>query len=131
MNSFFDKYKIYFLLAIPVVSLLLHWNVFKWDLAGVHCGRQMQTQQNIQHFYRHDSNILNPRISILSNKDELTILRYEFPLMQWSIGMTYHLTGESILVTRICMFLLGLITIAGTYLPATTVDPGRQRFTSK
>jgi len=103
------------LILTAISSLILHWKVFSYDLAGNHAIRQAQTQQNIQNFYRHDSNILNPTTDLLSNQNVREIRRFEFPVMQWSVAMVYHITGEYILVTRICMFLLGLGTLAGVY----------------
>ena len=70
---------------------------------------------NIRNFARLDSNILNPRISKY-NEGNSNILRYEFPLMQWTIGMTQRVIGERIEVVRIFMFLIGISSILGFYL---------------
>jgi hypothetical protein len=112
---FIKRLPLLYFTIIPLVSLLLHWKVFDQDLIGLHCMRQAQTQQNIQNFYRYDANILNPRINVLSHDSDRPIYRYEFPVMQWTVGMVYHLTGESFLVTRIAMFLLGIFTLGGLF----------------
>ena len=106
---------LFLFLLLSVHSLILHWDKLSLDIAGIHATRQAQTQQNIQHFYRYDSNILNPATNVLNDKGEPKILRYEFPIMQWVIAMIFRVTGESILVTRVLMFLLGLLTVGGMY----------------
>jgi Dolichyl-phosphate-mannose-protein mannosyltransferase len=99
---------------LPLLSMAIHWRIFSTDLIGVHLWRQSQTQLNIQNFYRYDFNILNPRVNI-TNLGPNTIYRYEFPIMQWSVACLYKLLGESIVITRIYMFFLGLCTIGGVF----------------
>ncbi|MFN0175047.1 MAG: glycosyltransferase family 39 protein [Saprospiraceae bacterium] len=92
----------------------MHLKVFSTDLIGKHLWRQSQTQINIQNFYRHDFNILNPRANV-TNWGETTIHRFEFPLMQWCIAGVHKVFGESITITRICLFLLGILTVYGFF----------------
>jgi hypothetical protein len=115
MNKLSPYRKYFLFLFIPIVSLLLHWKVFSYELGGIHAWRQSQTQQNILNFYRYDANILNPRTNVIDKNQQPTILRYEFPILQWSVAMIFHVTGESFPVTRALMFLLGLFTLAGMY----------------
>lgn len=96
-------------------SIVTHWEIFNKDLIGVHLWRQIQNQWNIRNFYREDNNILNPRIAAHNLGHEGNILRYEFPLMQWSIAQIQRLFGESIIVTRISMVIIGSFGIAGFY----------------
>jgi len=98
-----------------LTSVVTHWEIFNKDLIGVHLWRQAQNQWNIRNFYREDNNILNPRIAAHNLGHEGNILRYEFPLMQWSIAQVERVCGESILVTRVSMFLLGWCGILGFY----------------
>jgi uncharacterized membrane protein YuzA (DUF378 family) len=101
-------------LLIPIVSGVMHWHIFTTDLMGIHLWRQSQTQINIQNFYRHDFNIFNPRNnSFNGGKDN--IMRYEFPVMQWLIAANHKILGESIAITRISMFLIGLWGIWGLF----------------
>jgi hypothetical protein len=100
---------------LPVISIVMHWQVFRYELSGIHVIRQAHTQQNIQGFYRYDANILNPTSNDLTTANERTVLRYEFPALQWGVAMVWKLTGESVLVTRVLMFLLGLLTLGGLY----------------
>lgn len=103
-----------FLLLIPLVSGAMHWRIFTTDLMGIHLWRQAQTQINIQNFYRHDFNILNPRNnSFNGGKDN--IMRYEFPIMQWLVAANHKIFGESIAITRISMFLIGLWGVLGMF----------------
>jgi 4-amino-4-deoxy-L-arabinose transferase-like glycosyltransferase len=99
---------------LPVLSLAMHWRIFSTDLIGVHLWRQSQTQLNIQNFYRQDFNILHPRVNV-TNRAASTLYRYEFPLMQWCVAALYQGLGESVFITRVCMFLLGLCTVYGVY----------------
>ncbi len=96
------------------ISLALHWRIMPTDLSGKHLWRQSQTQINIRNFYRHDFNILNPRVDA-SPRPERMILRYEFPLMQWGIALVQKALGEHILITRTCLFLLGLLSFWGFF----------------
>ncbi|MEJ8842426.1 glycosyltransferase family 39 protein [Lacibacter sp. H375] len=116
-TSLFSKYRSALTIAVIIlVSILMHWSVFQKDLIGIHVWRQSQTQLNISNFYRVDNNILHPRVNILDTAGEPQILRTDFPLMQWTVAQLYHVFGESIVVTRICMFLLGIISITGFFL---------------
>lgn len=83
------------------------------NIQGSHLWRQSTTMWNIRNFTRHDANILNPRTASFNNGDNLN--RYEFPLMQWSIAMILRLTGEHMLLVRLCMFLFSCIGIIGFY----------------
>ena len=83
------------------------------DLMGMHVWRQTQTQSTINNFYEEDLNILNPRRNARGNGDG--IFRVEFPLMQWTVALHYKIFGNSILITRVYMFIIGLITIFGMY----------------
>lgn len=84
------------------------------EIQGVHTWRQSQTMWNIRNFARHDANILNPRVSHFNgNKDN--IYRYEFPIMQWIIGMFQRLFSEQILWVRLFMFLFGSLGVVGMF----------------
>lgn len=88
-----------------ILSLLLHLSPLQKDITGVHSWRQCQTMWNIRNFTRHDANILNPRVSHF-NFNEDNLYRYEFPVMQWSIGMIQRITGEDIRIVRFSIFLI-------------------------
>lgn len=104
-----------FSVLLIVVSVVCRAPIFSQDLSGVHVWRQSQTQLHIVNFYRHDFNILNPRHNMLNLNEGNTILRYEFPLMQWLIAANHRLLGESIQITRISLFLFSLITLLGVF----------------
>ncbi|MEZ4960067.1 MAG: glycosyltransferase family 39 protein [Saprospiraceae bacterium] len=112
MRKAIERYPFFFIGLIAAVSIALHWDKFPLDLAGVHSWRQAQTQQNIQNFYREDFNILNPRVNSSTHQEETPTYRYEFPIMQWGIALVYKVTGESFMVTRIMVFLIGLCSVA-------------------
>ena len=101
--------------ALTILSiLLLHWDVFPKELMGSHTWRQSQTRLNILNFYQHDPNILNPRVAQFNTGTNL--YRYEFPLMQWIIGMIHRMLGsEHILITRAMLFLIGSGSLLGFY----------------
>ncbi|NJL77016.1 MAG: glycosyltransferase family 39 protein [Saprospiraceae bacterium] len=102
-------------LLLLLVTTICHAPIFTQDLAGIHVWRQSQTQLNIINFYRYDFNILNPRHHALNINAGNTILRYEFPLMQWMIALNHKLFGPHIAVTRISLFLLSIITLLGVF----------------
>ena len=87
MKLSLSKIKIIALVAIPLVSILLHWNVFQMDLVSIHVWRQTQTQNTIQSFHEEDFNLFNPRQNHRGSGDG--ILRMEFPIMQWIFAGFY------------------------------------------
>lgn len=104
---------IFILSAGILLSLLMHLPHFHKDLISVHAWRQTQTQTTIQAFYEEDGNILNPRRYNRGSEDG--IFRMEFPLMQWLISRVYFITGSSVLVTRIFLFLTGIGCVIALY----------------
>lgn len=99
-----------FLVMFVGLSFFQHHRYLDTDIQGIHSWRQSQTMWNIRNFVRHDNNILNPRINRF-NGGEDNILRYEFPLMQWSIAQLQKVFSENIKVVRISVFLIGLLSI--------------------
>jgi hypothetical protein len=107
------KYKILMLIAIPVISMAMHFVHFDKDLVSIHVWRQTYTQNTINNFYTEDFNILNPRINERGDGDG--IYRLEFPLMQWLTAAIYKIFGPRLIFTRIFMFVIGLFAIWGMY----------------
>lgn len=97
----------------------MHWEHFSKDLMSVHVWRQAQTQSTIVNFYEEDMNILNPRKNDRGNSDG--IFRMEFPLMQWLVACLYKMFGNHLIITRICMFIIGLFTMIGLYKLLNTI----------
>ncbi|MDZ4748102.1 MAG: glycosyltransferase family 39 protein [Saprospiraceae bacterium] len=106
-------------LAAVLVSTVLHLHVFTLPIQGKDTWRQSKTAWNIRYFVRHDANILNPRQPYLNNKDN--IVRYEFPIMQWSIAMVEKVTGEHIIVMRLMVYLISLLTLFAVFKLAHTL----------
>lgn len=98
-----------------VTSVSLHAPIFHTDLIGIHVWRQMQNQTNVRNYYRYDNNILNPRIPALNLGQDGNILRYEFPMLPWSIAQLQRVFGESIVITRVVLFIIGLLGLLGFY----------------
>jgi len=97
---------------IPLLSVLMHFNIFTRDLVGVHVWRQTQTQTNIENFAKEDFNILNPRVNNLGRND---VFRMEFPIMQWLYACFYKIFGDHIIISRILSFITGLFCVWGIY----------------
>jgi 4-amino-4-deoxy-L-arabinose transferase-like glycosyltransferase len=91
----------------------MHFNHFGKELMSVHVWRQTQTQSTIVNFYEEDMNILNPRKNDRGNGDG--IFRMEFPIMQWLVACLFKLFGNHIIISRIFMFLVGLLSVLGIY----------------
>ena len=91
----------------------MHFKHFSKDLVSIHVWRQVETQTTIINFYEEDFNILNPRQNF--REDGGGLFRMEFPLMQWIVAALYKLFGDNLIITRLFMFLTGLITITGIY----------------
>lgn len=109
-----QKRTLVILISAIVLFVLMHIRIFPLDLIGFHVWRQTQTQTVIDNFYEEDPNILHPRIN--ARGDGTGIYRTDFPLMQWIIAGVYHITGNSVLVTRImmCLFsVLGMLFLYG------------------
>ena len=90
-----------------MLSFVLHIQIIPLDFQGKHAWRQTQTMWNIKNFTESDANILNPRVSHYNYNDS-NILRYEFPIMQWTIGMVQRLVGQHPAVVRIMIFLISI-----------------------
>lgn len=112
----FRQRKIILFLFIPLLSLSMHWHVFKTDLVGYHVWRQTQTQNTIESFYKEDFNILKPKISNRGNGPG--IFRMEFPIMQWTFACFYKVFGDHLIITRILSFITGLFKCMGNLLVA-------------
>ena len=101
------------LLSILAISFLMHFNDFSKDLMSIHVWRQTQTQSTIINFYEEDMNILQPHRNDRGDSDGM--FRMEFPLMQWLVACLYKVFGNHLIITRVCMFIIGLFTILGIY----------------
>ena len=101
------------LFTIAFLSLAMHFKHFSKDLMSIHVWRQTQTQSTIINFYEEDMNILNPRRNDRGKTEG--IYRMEFPLMQWLTACLYKVFGNHLIITRIFMFLIGLLTVFGMY----------------
>ena len=102
-------------IAFLATSYLQHSQYFKIDIQGIHAWRQSQTMWNIRNFVRHDNNILNPRINRFNGGQD-NLLRYELPVMQWTIAQFERHFGEKISYVRIGVFIIGLFSILGIFL---------------
>lgn len=70
---------------------------------------------NVKNFARHDANILNPRLSKWNTESGDNIVRLEFPILQWFIGMQYKLFGERIIIMRCIMMVIGLFGVLALF----------------
>lgn len=100
-------------LLIPILSGILHWNVFDKELQGVHLWRQAQTQTVVQNFAEIDRNILDPRVNNLIYEDG--IKRMEFPIMQWIYSWFYEWSGGKVSASRWATFVFGLVPVWGMF----------------
>ncbi|HZV71956.1 MAG TPA: glycosyltransferase family 39 protein [Saprospiraceae bacterium] len=101
------------LFTVLLFSIIMHLRIFTLPIQGKDTWRQSKTGWTIRNFVRHDANIFNPRQGYLT--DEGNIERYEFPIMQWSIAMIEKVTGEHILILRLCVYLISLLTLLAVY----------------
>ncbi|THH39959.1 glycosyltransferase family 39 protein [Neolewinella litorea] len=108
-----------FLLSL-LVSIGLHWTIFPLEIQGRHNWRQSQTMWNVRNFLHYDNDILNARVSHFNGSHD-NLLRYEFPVMQWSMAQVQRLTGESVLVARTTVWLIGVFGLVGFYLLLRTM----------
>ena len=104
----------YIILGILAFCFLLHIQIIPLDFQGKHAWRQTQTMWNIKNFVESDSNILNPRVSHYNHNDT-NIQRYEFPIMQWTIGMVQRALGQHPSIVRIMLFLICAWASIGFY----------------
>lgn len=104
----------YFSLSAIFICLVLRLHVFTLDIQGRHSWRQCKTMLNIRNFAEEDANILNPRVAHF-NQSESNIVRFEFPLMQWSIAMVVKSTSKHIIIVRLCMFAISLMSLLAMF----------------
>src|SRR5207253_4901995 len=96
-----------------MISLVMHFRVFQYDLIGYHVWRQTETQTVINNFSTEDFNILHPKIN--GDADTDRIRRMEFPIMQWLFAIFYKVFGNHIIISRILTFIIGLFSVFGIY----------------
>jgi hypothetical protein len=113
--KYFIGSKLHFIIALLIIliSVAMHFNHFNKDLIGMHVWRQTQTQATINSFYKEDFNILHPKKNDRGNGDG--IFRMEFPLMQWGVACLYKVFGDHLIISRVCMFIIGLLSVFGMY----------------
>ena len=102
------------LFVIVLISTVQHWNKFNLDIQGKHAWRQSATMWNVRNYVRHDSNILNPRLSHFNGGKD-NIVRLEFPLMQWLLSKVMLVFGEHIVTARLFMFGVSILSTLGMY----------------
>jgi hypothetical protein len=105
--------RILFFISPVLLSFLLHLQIFKLDVLGIHVWRQSQTQTVIYNFTFSDNNILHPQRFDLSSGS--TALLYEFPLYQWLVAQINHVIGYSVLNTRLFTFVCFVFLMFGFY----------------
>ena len=76
---------------------------------------------NVRNFLRYDNNILNPRVSHFNGRMNDNTMRYEFPVMQWGIAQVQRVFGDDMVVTRVCVWIIGVFGLAGFYLLLRTM----------
>ncbi len=113
-------------IGIPLVSLLMHWQVWGLPPTGPHVWRQTQTLQTIDSFVEEDFAIWNPRHLERGNGDG--IFRMEFPLFQWLVAAVSKYVGGGVLVARILTMVVGLSATLGIHF--FLLGLGRDRLTA-
>lgn len=108
-----EKIRNIILVSIVLISIVMHFNHFTKDLMSTHVWRQTETQSTINNFYEEDINIFNPRRNDRGDSDG--IFRMEFPIMQWLVAIQYKIFGNHLIITRLFMFLIGLLSVLGIY----------------
>lgn len=98
-----------------LISTYTHKDIFTQELNGVHLWRQAQNEWYVKNFLRTDNNILNPRIPAHNMGNPGNILRYEFPIMAWSIAQMKRVVGDRISVTRWFMYVMGCFGVLGLF----------------
>lgn len=110
------NYKIV-LVLIPTLSIVLHWHIFDRDLVGIHVWRQTETQTLVNNLSEGLGSITDPLYNDIG-KDGV---RMEFPVMQWTFAQFQKAFGDSIAVSRILTFIIGLLSVFGMFRLADTV----------
>jgi hypothetical protein len=108
-----SKHKLIVFGLIVLISTIMHFNHFSKELIGMHVWRQTQTQATINSFYKEDFNILHPKKQDRGSTDGT--FRMEFPLMQWGVACLYKIFGNHLIISRVCMFIIGLFSVFGIY----------------
>lgn len=107
----FDRWMLY--LGLPLLAAAFHWQIWGMELRGMHVWRQAQTQQAIDAFALEDFNILNPKR--LERGEGDGILRLEFPLYQWITAALAKILGNSIVLSRLIVFLFSFLAAIGMH----------------
>jgi hypothetical protein len=113
MSTLKKQHAIFILSLAVMLSFMMHFKHLTKDLVSMHVWRQTQTQSTITNFCEEDFNILNPRKNDRGNGNG--IFRMEFPLMQWCVAAICKIGGNRVVITRICMFIIGIFSVMGMY----------------
>ncbi len=119
-EPFLERNRRWMLFAlIPVMGVLMHWDVWTKPLVGAHVWRQTQTQINIENFAFEDFNLLRPRID--DRGTDTGIFRMEFPIMQWLFAAVYKGFGNHLILSRVLSWIIALFSVWGMYALLFTV----------
>lgn len=108
-----NRLQLLVLISIPIISIIMHFNILNKDLIGIHVWRQTQTQTVINNFCHEGMNILQPKRNSFADTDRLLLM--EFPIMQWIFAVFFKIFGDHIIISRLLSYCIGLFSVYGIY----------------
>ncbi len=104
-----------FLLTLIVLQILLHIPILPLPPMGQHTWRQVMGLAPARNYFEEDSKFLYPSQDVRIAQADKGVTYFEFPLLYWIIGQSYHLTGFSHINGRFMMLVVGVLLILGSY----------------
>ena len=114
VSNFFKDLSINkFILIIIIFQIILHIPYMNLPPMGQHTWRQVMGLSTAKNYYTEKNSFLYPAQDVRVNLQDKGIIYFEFPLIYWIIGKSYHLNGFNHLNGRIMMLIMGILFLYG------------------
>jgi 4-amino-4-deoxy-L-arabinose transferase-like glycosyltransferase len=104
-----------FLLTVIILQIVLHLPVAPLPPLGQHTWRQVMGLATARNYFEEGHSFLYPAQDVRIGAEDRGVTYFEFPLLYWLIGQSYHLTGFSHLNGRLVMLATAILLILGVY----------------
>ncbi len=104
-----------FLITIVVIQILFHIPIVHLPPMGQHTWRQIMGLSTARNYYEDNNAFFHPAQDVRVEPNDKGVIYFEFPLLYWITGQSYHLTGFSHINGRLMMLIMGIFLIFGSY----------------
>lgn len=104
-----------FLAIIVFVQIVLHAPFMDYPPVGQHTWRQVMGLAPARNYFEEKNAFLYPTQDVRVGQADQGVTYFEFPMLYWLIGQSYHATGFSHVNGRAWMLAFGILLILGAY----------------